>query len=189
MKRLWGLLVVVFIAVALVISAGQGFRAVDWAQAAGPAMEMPTGMEFVNKSPAFSVIYPQSCKAKRLEIPTEVLRVISVMSLPAFVCEVLDAPKGATLQTWPQLRLEGLQKDSRYVSKSGWKLNPQKETQLADGTPAVEFEIGWDYAPGLRFYTLSLATIKNGKIIDYSVTTTDEDDKTYKKYLYSLKLQ
>ena len=183
MKSLWGLLVAVFIAVGLVISAGQDLRA------AGPAMEMPKGKEFVNKSPAFSFIYPQSYKGKPLEIPAEVLRVASIIGLPAFVCTVSDAPKGVTLHTLPQVGLEGLRKDPRYATKSGWKLESQKETKLADGTPAVEYEIGWNWEPGLRFYTINLVTIKNGKIVDCSVTTTEAGDKTYKNYLYSLKLQ
>ena len=182
MKRLWSLLVVVFIAVGLVISAGQDLRA------AGPAMEMPKGKEFVNKSPAFSFIYPQYYEGKPLET-AEVLRVVDKPGLPAFVCSVSDAPKAVTLNKLPQVVFETLQKDPRYATKKGWKLDSQKETTLADGTPAVEYEIGFDWQWLLRFHTTSLSTIKNGKTISCSVTSTDAGNKKYMKYLYSLKLK
>ena len=183
MKRLWSLLVVVFIAVGLVISAGQDLRA------AGPAMEMPKGKEFVNKSPAFSFIYPQYYLGKPLEVPDEVLRVVDKPGLPAFVCTVSDAPKGVTLNTLPKAGLEALRKDPRYATKKGWKLDSQKETKLADGTPAVEYEIGWDWQWLLRFHTTTLSTIKSGKIVACSVTSTDAGNMKYMKYLYSLKLK
>ena len=182
MKRLWSLLVVVFIAVGLVISAGQDLRA------AGPAMEMPKGKEFVNKSPAFSVIYPQYYEGKPLET-AEVLRVVDKPGLPAFVCTVSDAPKGVALNALPQAGLEALQKDPRYATKKGWKLDSQKVTKLVDGTPAVEYEIGWDWQWLLRFHTTTLSTISNGKIVACSVTSTDAGNKKYVKYLYSLKLK
>lgn len=110
------------------------------------------------------------------------------MGLPAFVCTVYDAAKDATLKKLPQAGLEAIQKDPRYAAKSGWKLESQTETKLADGTPAVEYEVGWDWQPGLRLYTMSLATIKSGKIVACSVTTTEAGNKANKKYLYSLKL-
>jgi len=178
MRNLWGLLVAGVIALGLVVAA---------AQAVGP--EMPKGKAFVNKSPAFSFVYPQDLVGKPLEVPAEVLRVASYMGLPAFVCVVTDAAKGATLKALPQAGLEGLRKDPRYTSKSGWKLESQQETKLADGTPAIEYELGWDWQPGLRLYTMNLAAITGGKIVACSVTSTDAGNKAYKKYLYSLKLQ
>ncbi len=69
MKSLPRLLEALFVAVALIISTGQDLRAADREQAAGPAMEMPTGKNFVNKSPAFSFIYPLYCVGKPLEVP------------------------------------------------------------------------------------------------------------------------
>ena len=151
---------VIAIVVSLLFISTLGFAADPKA----PAVEMPKGKVFVNKSPAFSFIYPSYAVEKPLEVPTEVLRVAGVIGLPAFVCTVDDAPKDATLKKLPQAGFEGLQKDPRYAAKSGWALVSQKETKLADGTPAVEYEVGWDWQPRLRFYTIFVETIKSGKI-------------------------
>ena len=43
-------------------------------EAAPPAVKMPRGKEFVNESPAFSMIYPRYVRKESLQVPSEVLR-------------------------------------------------------------------------------------------------------------------
>lgn len=62
MRNLCGLFMAGCMAVGLVVSGVQDVRAADRKQAAGPAMEMPKGKEFVNKSPGFSFIYPREAR-------------------------------------------------------------------------------------------------------------------------------
>jgi hypothetical protein len=71
--------------IAMVITVGLVFSV---ARAAGP--ELPKGKEFVTKSPAFSFVYPQDLVNKPLDVPAEVLRVVSYAGLPAFVCLVQE---------------------------------------------------------------------------------------------------
>lgn len=95
-----------------------------------PARSVP-GL-YVNNSPAFSVSYPANWVEKAPDMPGCVFRVTSTEGFPAlriFVVQTMGAP----LQYAAGIYLQELAKTSGDA-----KLLYDKQTQLADGSPAQE---------------------------------------------------
>jgi hypothetical protein len=177
------------IALASQAYAGSATKPGSETKASGTASyKKPRGKEFVSTSPPFSVTYPRYVDEKPLEVETEVLRLADKSGLPTFVAAVYEYT-GGDLKDMPQTFFEGFKTDPRYADKKGWMLEYEKLTELPDGTPAVEFEVGWDWSKGFRLFTAYVATVHGEKTITYNVTSTEKGNKTLKKYLYSVTLQ
>lgn len=129
---------------------------------AGPA----AAGEYVHQAPAFTVTYPDSFESvpPRKEIG-QVFSAKTAGSLPTFQVSVLKVQEGVKLaDACQKVYVEILKKGSEDVN-----LISNKPAKLADGTPAYESKIIWNYMGLIDLETLVLNVYKDKKHIIVAV--------------------
>ena len=142
--------------------------------------------EFVyDKGPSFSIIYPDEWKVDP-ENPWGVyFRVKHDAGLPILDVQILDIPKGVTLQDIGKHYKTAILDDEQKVDS---EISSDELKKLKDGTQVNEIILKWTYQGWLKMQTTIVSAYKGNKWVYACINQTDGDEPL-RDVLYSLKFK